>query len=226
MASKRGYITIGELEEYTDITVTDEAEAYERISQAEEIIDQYVGFQHRFMEVALTGLAVAGSSTSITLARDRQGVYDNDYFVFCGVEIIGGSGKGQKRMCIASTKDGVLTVDEAWVTIPDQTSYYKIEQLGKFPTIKDFDFDSNNIPNTYYKFIPEAVKRAVVAQMEYMIEMGDSFFASDKVDKKSESIGDYSYSNSGGSSLDRIVAPKAKVLLRGIRNITGEIIAE
>jgi hypothetical protein len=42
----------------------------------------------------------------------------------------------------------------------------------------------------------------------------------------SERIGDYSYSKSDGSGrgVDQLIAPKAKELLRGIRNRKGAII--
>lgn len=223
--SRRGYLSQLELEQLADITITDTDEADDKISQAEEIIDSYVGYQNSFMDYKVTGMASAGGASTITLEASQQNTYDVDYFRLCEVEIIGGTGIGQRRKITGSTKAGVLTVDESWTTTPDSTSFYKIYQVGKFPRVLDVESATNGIYTTYYKAIPEAVKRAVAAQIEYMIEMGDSFFAGDKSEMESESIGDYSYTKGQGvSGINKLIAPKAKVLLRGIFNRTGRLI--
>lgn len=224
MASKRGYLTIAELEEFADITVTDNDEAYDRITQAEEIIDAYVGFQEKAIENDLFGLASAGSATTVTLQTNQQNKYEKDYFKTCMVEVVGGSGVGQRSVCTGSTKAGVLTLQDTLSTALDSTSFYKIFQLGKFPRDVDVWYDSENNTDTWYKIIPEEVKRATAAQIEYLIEMGDSFFASDKSEKKAESIGDYSYVNATTGTIEKLVAPKVKILLRGITNRKGYII--
>jgi len=222
--SNRDYLTIAELEEFADITVTDETEGLDRISQAEEMIDAYVRFQEKFLEESIKGLASSGSTSQITLQTDQQNVYDKDYFLGCMVEIIGGTNKGSRKRITASTRAGVLTTDTFSSAI-DNTSFYKIWQIGKFPRYCDVEFYDQNGTTQYFKSIPEAVKRAVAAQVQFMIEMGDAYFASDKADLQSESIGDYSYTKvAGGSSLDKQIAPKAKILLDGIRNLKGAII--
>lgn len=223
--SRRGYLSESELEQFADITVLDTDEGIDRISQAEELIDAYVGYVDKYMPNAITGRVSASTSTSITLESDQQNVYDNDYFILCQVEIIGGTGKGQRRKCTTSTKAGVLTVNSAWDTNPDTTSFYKIEQVGKFPRQQDVEFYSEQSPSTYYKSIPEAVKRAVASQVAYMIEMGDGFFAGDEADKTSERIGDYSYTKAeGASGFAKLIAPRAKLLLRGYTNRVGQIV--
>src|SRR3990167_2995659 len=221
--SRRGYLTQTELAEFTDITVTDAAEADDQINQAEEMIDAYVGSQQKFYDYELKGKAAAGGSSSITLQSNQQSIYDIDYFKLCEVEIIGGTGVGQRRKVTASTLAGVLTVDTAWTTTPDSTSFYKIWQLGKFPRQQDVHFYSEQTPSTYYKSIPEAVKRAVAAQVEYRIAMGEAFFKTDASEKVSERIGDYSYENAssqgvGTLGVEKLIAPKAKLLLRGIKS--------
>ena len=111
------------------------------------------------------------------------------------------------------------------MTTPDATSFYKIYQLGKFPRHCDVTFYSQQTPDTYYKQIPEAIKRAVAAQIEFMIEMGDNYFSGDDANKQSESIGDYSYSNADGATgINRLIAPKVKMLLRGIKRRTGTFV--
>jgi hypothetical protein len=224
--SRRGYLSQGELAQYADITITDTTEADDQIGHAEELIDSYVGFQTKFYKYSLDGMASAGGSASITLQGDHQNINEANYFKGMEVEIIGGTGIGQRRKITASTKAGVLTTD-SFTTSPDNTSVYTIYQVGKFPRDTDVFYDSVNSPYTYYKRIPEAIKRAVAAQVEFIIKMGTSYFSTDKVNIGSETIGDYSYKKAGdgsSSSLNDLIAPKAKMLLRGIKNIKGTIV--
>lgn len=223
MTSRRNYLSLEELAEYADITIIDETEAYDQISQAEELIDSYVGFQTRFVPEVVQGLASAGGASTLTLETAHQNVYFTDYFKGCEIEILGGVGEGQRRRINSSTYAGVLTTTDAWTTAPTSTSFYKIYQLGKFPRLADGTLYSTNSVNTFYKQIPEAVKRAVAAQVEYLVNMGASFFSTDGANKKSESLGDYSFERSKTGSL-ALIAPKAKILLRGIVNIVGDII--
>lgn len=225
--SRRGYLSQSELEQFANITITDTTEADDRISQAEELIDAYVGPQEQYMVDSVKGLAAAAGASSLTLETSQQNNYDADYFKLCEVEILGGTGAGQRRKITGSTKAGVLTIDSAWVTTPSTDSFYKISQIGKFPRRCDVETYSNTGGvTTYYKAIPEKIKRAVAAQIEFIIEMGDDFFAGDKAEKQSESIGDYSYTKGEGlslASISKLVAPKAKALLKGIYNRTGSI---
>jgi type II secretory pathway pseudopilin PulG len=223
--SRRSYLSQSELAQFANITITDATEADDQISQAEEMIDQYVGAQQRFYPYTLNGKAVSGGASTITLSTLHQNTMQIDYLKWCEIEIIGGTGAGQRRKITGQTYAGVITVDSPWSTAPDSTSVYKIYQLGKFPRPKDVFFDGDTTPNQYYKSIPENVKRAVAAQVEFIIEMGSRFFSSDQIEKQSESIGDYSYTNAANyQGVSRLIAPKAKMLLRGIRNITGEIV--
>ena len=223
--SRRGYLSQGELEQLANITITDTTEADDRISQAEEIIDGYVGAQNKYMTESIKGLVSAFSGTTFTLETSQQNSFDIDYFKLCEVEILGGTGAGQRRKITGSTKAGVITIDTAWTVNPSTTSFYKISQIGKFPRHCDVETYTSGTDTTFYKAIPEAVKRAVAAQVEYVVEMGDSFFAGDKTEMESESIGDYSYSKgSGVSSAGRLISPKAKVLLKGIFNRTGVLV--
>ncbi len=223
--SRRGYLSQGELAQFADITITNATEADDQISQAEELIDAYVGFIRKYFDYPLQGMATAGSTTTITLQSDHQNIYEADYFKGLEVEIIGGAGAGQRSKITGSTKAGVITF-ETLTTTAGSTSVYKIYQLGKFPRHQDVFYDSVNVPYTYYKNIPEAVKRATAAQVQFQIQMGSAYFASDKATMESETIGDYSYTKSAGSggSLETLIAPKAKVLLRGIVNRTGTMI--
>ena len=218
--SRRGYVSIAEVGELAGVSCTEL-----QISQAEELVDAYVGFIKKDFPTSLFGKATAGGSTTITMQTDHQNVFQIDQLKGLEIEIVGGTGAGQRRKITANTYAGVLTT-ETFTTAPDSTSMYHIYQLGKFPRPSDVFYDTINSPSTYYKTIPEQVKRATAAQVEFMIKMGTAYFASDKATMDSESIGDYSYSKSagGGGSLETLIAPKAKVLLRGIVNRTGTMI--
>lgn len=218
MSSRRNYITADEVNELAGFTPTDA-----EISEAEEIIDAYVGQQDRFYTQELRGRATAGGTNTINLQDDHVNIYENDYFKLCEVEIIAGTGSGQRKTILSSTKAGVITTQSNWTTAPDSTSIYRIYQLGKFPRHRDVFYFTDSEPYQYAKAIPEKVKRATAMQCQYMHEMGDSMFATDKADKIRETIGDYEYENAKAGAA-RLIAPRAKVLLNGIRNITGEIV--
>ena len=225
MASRRNYVTTAEVDEM----IGSGASTDNQISEAEEIIDAYVGPQNRFYEQKMDGRAAAGGASQITLETSQQNVFDQDYFKYCEVEIVAGTGAGQRRTISGSTKEGVLTVATAFTTPPDATSVYRIYQLGKFPRQQDVVYYSTTTPYIYGKQIPEAVKRAVAAQVEFAVAMGDNFFKTDKTSMQSERIGDYSYSKGGSNSsgineLAALIAPKAKAFLKGIFNRTGTIL--
>ena len=217
--TKRGYITKAELSSYADIAITDDDEAIERMNIAEELIDRYVGFQNSFMRYDIVGTASAG--TTLTLTDTNSGSQINstteNRFSYCMLEIIGGTNAGQSRTIISNTTTGVLTVESAFSSAIDNTSVYRIYQLAKFPRSQDYKL----VNSIYYKFIPEAVKNATLAQVEYMIEMGDDFFISG-VDKKDENIDGYSYNIP--KNVKRMIAPKSRMYLKGIFNRKGKLL--
>jgi len=222
MASRRGYLTQAELAEYADITINNTTEADDQISQVEEMIDSYVGSQQSFLHSQVRGLASAGTSTTLTLEVDYQ-TYDQDYFKGCEIEIMGGTGEGQRRIISANTYNtGVITVVAAWASTPNNTSFYRIYQLGKFPRHCDSEFYNRTGTPRVFKSIPEAVKRATAAQLEYVIKMGQDFFTSNKFEMRREQIGDYEYEKNGtAGGQESLIAPKAKLLLKGLKNRTG-----
>jgi len=221
--SRRGYVSKKETAELLGVaenTIVDE-----KLGRAEELIDAYVGYQLKFFQSNITGRASAGGSNTLDLQTDQQNLFEIDYFKGCEIEILGGTAIGDRKKITGSTKAGRITIDSAWSATPDSTTFYSIYQLGKFPRQKDVVFYSQNTPYTYYKRIPEEVKRATVMQYEFIINMGDDFFSGDQLGKASESIGDYSYTNATESTgVQGLIAPKVKALLRGIRNRTGRII--
>lgn len=222
--SRRGYLSRDELAQFANITINTVSEADDNISQAEEIIDSFAGAQTKFIKQEYRGLvaSVDNDNNQFTLRTEHQNLVDDGYFTFCEVEIIGGTGQGQRRSISNSTRAGVITVRAAWTTELDSTSVYRIYQLGKFPRPQDVYMDDAN--DTIYKSIPEAIKRAVAAQVEYLIEKGEAFFKGDDTLKTSETIGDYSYTNAQGNVGEaRLIAPKAKILLRGFKSRIGRL---
>lgn len=225
MASRRQYLSQAELTQYADITISNTTEADDQISQAEELIDGYVGYQQKFIPEVMDGLASAGAANGLTLENPRMiNVFQKNFFIGCEIEIIGGTAKGDRRIITAQQFLGVITCDSAWSTATDATSYYRIYQLGKFPRYCDVTFDGIHSPQQYYKYIPEAVKRATAAQVEYMIKMGASYFNTDASTIESEHIGDYSYTKGKGGASHLLIAPKAKEYLRGIMNRKGTMV--
>lgn len=222
MATRRQYITESEIEEFSNISVDDSDEAEDRMNLAEEMVDSFVGFQTKHIRNEHSGLVTtAGNDYIIDTSTDSPlRSPEDDFFTFCEIEILGGTGKGQKRTISAYDQSAnKITVNSNWDTNPDSTSFYVIRQVGKFPRPQDVFQDSNN---KFYKKIPEQVKRATLAQLEYLIEKGNDFFAG-AVDYDSESIGgDYSYH---AKKVNRFISPHARNLLRGITNRKGKMIA-
>lgn len=221
MASRRGYATTDDITGSTD----------DQITLAEQLIDAYVGFQDKAVAGNVRGEVSSYNDGTKTLfdtgAGNLLGSYDDNYFVGCELEIIGGTGSGQRGRITASSKDDhSVTLADALGTDPDTTSVYRIYQLAKFPRKKDSYHSTENLK--WYREIPDAIKQATIAQTEYIISQGDEFFEGDQSDFDSERIGNYSYSrgSAGQSALIKMMAPKARVLLRGYKNSTGRIISE
>jgi len=218
--SRRQYVTQSDAEQFSNIQVTDATEADDQISHAEEMVDSYVGFQKKHISDTYSGLATsAGSDYLVDNSGDSPlKSYDDDYYTFCEIEILGGTGEGQTRTITAYDSDTYkVTVGTDWSVTPDSTSFYVIRQVGKFPREEDVFQDSNL---KYYKSIPEAVQRATLAQLEYIIEKGDDFFAG-ATDYESEDIEGYSHTIRDGAN--RSISPLARELLKGIRNKKGRL---
>ena len=221
--SRRQYVTEAEIAEFSNIQVTDSVEADDQMSQAEAMVDSYVGFQKKHVDDTYSGLATSGGSNFLidTSGDSPLKSFDDDYFTFCEIQIIGGTGKGQTRIISASDiSSNKITVSVNWTTNPDSTSFYVIKQVGKFPRCEDVYQDSTN---KYYKLIPDEVKQATLAQLEYVIEKGNNFFAG-AVDYESRSIEGFSYTVKKGKNL--FISPHARELLKGIRNIKGRLVVD
>lgn len=218
--TKRQYVSNSDIEQFSNIQVTDVTEAEDQITQAEEMVDSYVGFQEKHITGIYSGLATSGGADYLvdTSSDSPLKIFYDDYFTYCVVEIIGGTGKGQTSPVVSSDQSSNKIFVNGFSISPDNTSFYVIRQLGKFPR----DCDAFIEGYKYYKSIPEAVKRATLAQIEYLIEKGSDFF-SGAVDYESETLEGYSYNLKKGKA--RFMSPTARNLLKGIMNIKGRMIA-
>lgn len=226
--SLRNYITSDDLADVIDMADVSDPDLDEMISAAEEFIDDYVGAQDKFYSNEVTGQisAIVGKTIYDTNGTSPLIQLAQDYFLGCVIEIIGGTGIGQiQRITTSSRDDKSITVAEEWDTTPDSTSVYRLYQIGKFPRHKDVNTNADG--TRYYKSIPQAVKQATIAQVRYMVEMGNDFFVGDDSEMQSESLGNYSYRRGGsGGTGNKLVGPRVKTLLKGIMNRKGVIIPE
>lgn len=227
MASQRNYTTIEEVEKFADIASIDDTEFEERMSQCEELIDAYLGTRDQFLPIELTGVVTSHSSNKIVDMSSSTILGATDgYYAYCYVEIIGGLGLGERRF-ITDSDESEYSITYSGDTLNvDSTSVFRIFQLGAFPRQKDALLKNNR----WYKVIPEPVRRAVAAQMQFMVQQGDEFFSSGVTDLQSESIGNYSYSR-GGSDMaqtpnTKMLAPKTRALLRGYKSSIGTLASE
>jgi hypothetical protein len=199
----------------------------EQVALAEGLIDQYVRFTTKAVGSQYHGMATAGTNTTIIdTSSDGHLNFSDNRFRYCVVEVIAGTNVGEIRAIISSNKeDKSVTVSEAFSAAIDTTSTYVIYQLGKFPR----NVDSRSLNNIHYPYIPQAVREAVVAQVKFIIQMGDSYFNGNQGDIQSESIDDYSYSmgNSNGGGFDgmmKLLSPQARMLLKPFVNRKGQMI--
>lgn len=224
--SRRGYLSQDELKQFANITINDTAEADDQISQAEELVDAFIRRSDKFIRTEITGKATSGNSEKTSLidtSGDSHLTFDDGYFNGCEIEIIGGTNAGERRRISSYTRSTqTIVVDSPFTSQIDDTSVYVIRQLGLFPRIKDVWHSDN----TYYKRIPEAIKRAVAAQVEFIIEKGESYFKGG-AEFKSESIDDYSYTrDDGAQGSAALIAPKARQFLRGFISRIGVLTPE
>jgi hypothetical protein len=221
------------------------------IDMAEQMVDGYVGPQRKWFQLDSSFIAgvftppdyepetpvvkelrgritQAISPTQYMIETWQQRAYQNDFFVMCNIDVIGGMGLGKSYLIAASTLSGQITIKNVDGTDPtenvfDTTSVYRIYQLGKFPRDRDVFYNTFQNPTFYYKGIPEQVREATAAQAEFINSMGLDYFTSERL--TSEHIGSYSYGRAAHSIKDStLIAPKAKFLLKGYMSRRGTMI--
>lgn len=229
MASRRNYATKADCLAFdAGLVFADDADADKQISRAEEMIDQYVGFQKKFLEneprVEINQVSDDGKTLFDTFGGSQLFQTD-DYYKYCEIEILGGTGVGQHNFIIASNRDAKsITVRDGWTVTPDDTSIGVIRQVAKFPNAKNAF--TNRTGTLWVKEYPSQLSDAVCAQVQFMQAKGVEYFSSDGPDMDSENIGNYGYSKGrtiSPTAFISLIAPSARQLLQGIMNRTGVI---
>lgn len=198
-----------------------------QVALAEALIDAYVGFQQKFYANEVVGKVTSSITGQVIDTNTNSPLYVTDNtFAKCYIEIIGGSGEGQSRFITASDRDDRSITFDGAVFNPalDATSVYRIYQLGKFPRRQDSRTPAGD--SIFYKYIPDAIKNATIAQTEFILAQGDDYFEGDDSEMDSERLLNYSYSrggNAGQSALVKFLSPKARAFLKGYKNSTGVI---
>lgn len=223
MSTLRNYIKL------TDVQAVHSSATEAQLDLAEQLIDQYVGKQNKHIpgsfdgEISAINTLVISDTSSIS-KLDSAG-YDN-YWLNCVIEFMSGLAAGEVKCITASDYSAKsVTIDSATIGTLAAGDVFRIYQLAKFPRQKD----TFNRDTVFYKAIPQAVREAVIAQVGFIIEKGDNYFSGDDAEMDSESIMSYNYSrgaNSGQSAVIKMLAPKARILLRGIKNRTGVLEGE
>lgn len=224
------------------------------IEMAEEMIDGYIGPTQKWFQLDSSFVAgvytppdyepetpvvkeLRGRVNSVIDPSNymvefwQENAYQNGFFARCNIDIMGGLGFGNSYLISDSLYGGQITLtntDGTAITDSpplDTTSIYRIYQLGSFPRQRDVFYNTFENPTRYYKQVPEKVRQATAAQCEYINIQGFDFFASDAGTLQSEHIGPYSYTRRGATtSTDILIAPKARMLLKGIKNRKGTMV--
>lgn len=232
--SRMNYLLTGELAAFihTMSGVTDTALAARFISDAERIIDAFVGPALRFYPdwTGTTNAVIASGATTWT--ADIFGTRRPNYWAKGGIyiellEVAGSPGStlvGEQRLAIAS-QDNQVTLATAFSDAVASGSSFLIHQESRFP--RAWDSDPFGTPR-----LPDELKVAVAWQVEYGIlfgseefGLGDSAVATDadgQVQSRTYGSG-YSETRIPGEKrgLATWIAPKARAVLRELLNSTG-----
>lgn len=231
--SELNYILPSELPTYihTMSAVTNEGLAAKFITDAERIIDAYVGPGQRFYP-ELTGNPSANVASGATsFSAQVFGSRRPNYWAKGGayIEILSGADTaviGTKRLVIAS--DGnTLTLDSGFAGALTTSTQFRFYQESQFPRWADGNILGD--PR-----MPNVLKAAVAAQVEYGIAYGSEAFGlgdSDVVDDEAGNVQTRSYGSGYSETRDtrrteglaRWIAPRARVLLRSLLTTTGRV---
>lgn len=214
---RRNYILASDVPDATEADV----------ALAEALIDEYVGRQPKFIMREVVGKVTASLTGKVVDTNPASPLFvtDNTYS-FCYIEIIGGTGAGQSRPITASSMNERSLTFSGSPFNPglDNTSVYRVYQLGKFPRRQDSRTPSGD--TIFYKYITDAIKNATIAQTQFVMSQGTDYFTGDDSEMQSESLLTYSYSrggNAGQSALVKFISPQARAFLKGYKNSTGVI---
>lgn len=217
---------------HTMSSVTDADLAAKFISDAEVIVDRYVGSAPKFYTNRSLTLSadVASGATSITTTS--LGNRRTNYWAVGGVYIrisehATASLVGQERLIVSSSGTGVTLVSGFDAVLAAATTDLEYLQKSAFPRV--WDQDPWGSPQ-----LPDELDRAVAYQVEYGIQFGSENFGMGDADVATDEDGQvqsrtyasgYSESRVPGEKrgLAAFTAPKARAILRNIINSTGHM---
>ncbi len=232
--SESNYIAPNELPTYihTMSGVTDPDLAALFISEAERIVDVYVGPAQKFYTELTGALSAQVASGATAWPASVFGDRDQNYWAAGGVyvEIIKADAApslvGESRLVVASSGSQVTLASgfDAAAAVGTEFIY---RQRSRFPRIQDSDVRG-------YPRMPDDLKPAVAYQVEYGILFGSEEFGlgstgvaidpDDGVQSRTYGSG---YSESRNTTQRRglavWVAPKARMQLRRLLNVTGRL---
>ena len=212
--------------------VTDHALAAKFITDAERMIDAYVGPMPKFYSDLTGALDAQLASGALTISGSSFGNRRPDYWAKGGhyliITDIPGTPTsaliGTKRLIVASTSGTVTLATGYDEAVPSGTSYYT-HQESRFPRV--YDTDPHGTPQ-----LADALEQAVAYQVEYGIAYGsESYGLGDDavVTGDDELVSSRTYGSGYSESrraearqgLATWVAPKVRAILRSIMNVTG-----
>ncbi len=231
--SDYNYLATGKLASHvhTISGVTNAAQAAVHISDAEKVIDAYLGGAPRFY-TDLTGTTSAGVASGATaFPSDVFGNRRPDYWAKGGVyveitDVPSGATTlvGQSRQVSAST-DNQVTLVSGFDELVPQGSEFMYHQRSAVP--RRWDQDRFGSPR-----MPDLLEVATAWQVEFAINDGsEAFGLSDTALASEPTLGVQSRTYGSGYSESRVpgmrqglaafVAPKARLLLQRLRSATG-----
>ncbi len=226
------YIQPDELPDYihTMSGVTNPELAAKFISEAERIVDVYVGPAPKFQTELNSRLRTAVASGATTWGAEVFGNREPNYWAVGGVyvEIVRADAEpslvGQSRLVVASS-GGYVTLASGFDADAAVGTKFIYRQRSRFPRLQDRDARG-------YPRMPDDLKPAVAYQVEYGIKYGSESFGlgtdgistdpDDGVQSRTYGSG-YSESRNTArrSGLAVWLAPKARMQLRRLLNATG-----
>jgi hypothetical protein len=232
--STYNYILPSELAAYihTMASVTNEALAATFISDAERVIDAFAGPGPQFYQRLGGDTAALVASGATTLTSDIFGSRRPDYWAAGGayihiVSAADASLNGERRLVVGSANPNTVTLASGFGAALAAGAQFQFQQESAFPRIWDQDTWGN--PD-----MPELLKAAVAAQVEYGIIYGSEAFGLGDTNIVADTNGDVtsrSYGSGYSESRDARrrdgmavwIAPRARVLMRRLLASTGKL---
>lgn len=211
-------------------SVTDEELAAKFISDAERMVDAYMGPAPKFYGRLTLDLTANLTSGNTALSTSTVGERRPNYWAKGGVYVRVTDGPaaaiGEERLVVGSDDEQLTLVSGFSVDLPSASAKLELYQRSVFPRF--WDVDAQGDP-----FLPDVLPRAVAWQVEYGVHYGSAEFGLGDSGITAEPGGVQSRSYGGGYSETRDtsqssglavwLAPKTRAVLRRLLNSTGRL---